>query len=157
MKKLIWLLGAYGAMVLLPGLPVAFELDVPIQELLQRTDRLTVMDLAVGEVGIVTLPSYCHEGEKVFAHGMLVLSEGTNSLVGAATRFKRLPNSLFEVTIADTSTDRPLEYWLANTGLSASITPCEGVSGLPSKVEISTINGAKTLRELLPLPEYVED
>ena len=127
----------------------AFDLDVPLEELLTRTDRLTVMDLAVGEIGIATIPTYCHEDGKLFAHGLLVLAESPSSF-GPTTRFKRLPNSVFEITISAEGSDKPIEYWFANTGLSGAMTPCRMIPGIPHKVEIRSINNSTNLRSLLP-------
>lgn len=145
------LLVVAGLAALAAPTALAFDVNVPAESLLQRIGTLTVMDLAVGEIGIVAYPSFCTESGHLYASGILPLAEKENSMFSVNYRFKRMPNSVFEVT-AEVSKDseKPVEHWIANAALGALMTPCSKVSGIPYRVEIMSVNGKADLASLLP-------
>ena len=124
----------------------SFEMNSPLSDVLSARGTLSVRDLAVGEVGIVTYADFCTSNGRLFGQGVMALQESSD-LSSVVQKVKKMTGGTFELTIRVLpDADKPLAYWVANFAVSA-FSPC--LESPENLFEITSVNGNLDLRDLL--------
>lgn len=132
-----------------------FQADISASEVRSKLSRPIILDLAVGEVGIVSYPNFCIQDGNVYLAGDSGLAP-ERSPYSASYIVKREPGNSVSVLIemGKKSEKKSLNETLIDFVLGASFKEC---SQYPVKKEalmmLSTINGYSKFSEILSLKD----
>lgn len=139
-----------GLLALFATPVLSFEVNATRQEVNRALDKLTVGDLATGEVGIVQWPNWCVLNGVLFALADDRLDEKPGEY-GLNYRVRREPGNMLsvEVSIGKSSSTTDWRDEVAQKAAAAYDCSLAQQFGRQSVIAIDTINGFADLKALL--------